>query len=96
MSKKPGLYHIEDTDLWLLPPLGGLVQQLFSEKMTTQEMKQLINEEEFAETAEAFASRFGRFQDTIGGKLLPLWLKILGERPTSFIDNLIKQRNWAY
>ena len=32
--------------------------------------------------------RFGRLQDTVGDKLLPLLLAALGERPSAAIDNL--------
>ena len=65
-------------------------EQIFTQDLTFEKMTTRITHEAFAEKTEAFASRFGRFQDTIGGKLIPLWLKILGEQPTSFIDNLNK------
>ena len=32
--------------------------------------------------------RFGRLQDTVGDKLLPLLLTVLGEKPSATIDNL--------
>lgn len=32
--------------------------------------------------------RFGRLQDTVGDKLLPLLLAALGEKPSAAIDNL--------
>ena len=41
-----------------------------------------------AEGLEAFVSRFGRMQDTIGEKLLPRWLIALAETPGSMIENL--------
>lgn len=62
--------------------------QVFSQPVTIEKIKTLTTDEAFAAQVEAFGSRFGRLQDTVGQKLLPLWLKILGERPTSFIDNL--------
>ena len=65
-------------------------QQVFSHSITIEKINTLPTDEVFAEQVEAFGSRFGRLQDTIGQKLLPLWLKILGEQPTSFIDNLNK------
>ncbi len=37
---------------------------------------------------EAFASKFNRFQDIIGDKLLPILLAWKGERVGAFIDNL--------
>lgn len=43
---------------------------------------------ELAERLEAFASRFGRMQDTIADKLLPRWLPALAETPGSQIEVL--------
>lgn len=37
---------------------------------------------------EAFVGRFGRLQDTVGDKLLPLLLAALGENPSAAVDNL--------
>jgi uncharacterized protein with HEPN domain len=37
---------------------------------------------------EAFVGRFGRLQDTVGDKLLPLLLAALGEKSSAAIDNL--------
>jgi len=44
-----------------------------------------------AERVDAFVSRFGRLQDLLGDKLLPLYLEALGERLGPAIDNL----DWA-
>ena len=41
-----------------------------------------------AERVEAFVGRFGRLQDTVGDKLLPLLLAAMGEKPAAVIDNL--------
>ncbi len=41
-----------------------------------------------AETLEAFVSRFGRMQDTIGDKLVPRTLAAQAERVGSALDNL--------
>lgn len=40
------------------------------------------------ERVEAFVGRFGRLQDTVGDKLLPVLLTALGETPAAAIDNL--------
>lgn len=37
---------------------------------------------------EAFVGRFGRLQDTVGDKLLPLLITALGEKASAAIDNL--------
>ncbi len=46
-----------------------------------------VNPED-AERLEAFVSRFGRMQDTVGEKLLPRWLEYMAERPGPLIDVL--------
>jgi len=43
-----------------------------------------------AERLDAFVSRFGRLQDTVGDKLLPALLSALAETPGPAIDNLDK------
>ena len=45
---------------------------------------------EFAMKVEAFSSRFARLQDTVGDKLLPVWLEALNERIGPAIDNFNK------
>jgi hypothetical protein len=41
-----------------------------------------------SERIEAFAARFGRLQDTLGGRLLPALLGALGEPVRTALDNL--------
>ena len=65
-------------------------QQVFSQPFTREQADSLVTDNRFAEKVEAFISRFSRVQDTVGDKLLPLWLKIQGEKVGSFIDNLDK------
>lgn len=43
-----------------------------------------------AERLDAFVSRFGRLQDTVGDKLLPALLNALAEKTGPAIDNLDK------
>ena len=52
------------------------------------EVTQLEVDSDLAERVDAFAARFGRLQDTIGDKLLPLLLANLGEKISSALDNL--------
>ncbi len=63
-------------------------QRLFAVPFTPQTAAQLETEPDLAERVEAFASRYGRLQDTLGDKLLPLLLLALGEKPGAAIDNL--------
>ena len=48
----------------------------------------LADDIDLSERVEAFVSRFGRVQDTIGDKFLPAFLAAHGERPTTFVENL--------
>ena len=62
--------------------------RLFKESFTPEQVAQLETDPDLAERVEAFVGRFGRLQDTVGDKLLPLLLSALGEKPSSAIDNL--------
>jgi hypothetical protein len=62
--------------------------KLFSFQIDAEWVKRLRDDMEAAETLEAFVSRFGRFQDTVGEKLIPRALLALAERPGAMIDNL--------
>ena len=73
------LRHLQTTDA-----------RLFIEPFSEEKAATLEKDEDLAERVEAFVSRFGRLQDTIGDKLLPRYLDALGERPLAFIDNLAK------
>lgn len=53
-------------------------------------LEDLENNEQNAEMLEAFVSRFGRLQDTVGDKLLPAILKFNLESVGSLLDNVLK------
>jgi len=63
-------------------------QRIFADPFTPQRAGQLEADPDLAERVEAFVSRFGRLQDTLGDKLLPVLLVALGETPAAAIDNL--------
>ena len=63
-------------------------QRLFGSLFTLEQATRLEENPDLAERVEAFVGRFGRLQDTVGDKLLPLLLAALGERPSATIDNL--------
>lgn len=65
-------------------------QRLFDRPFTIERATQMDMDPELAERVEAFVGRFGRLQDTVGDKLLPLLLGALGEIPAAVIDNLDK------
>lgn len=70
--------------------LVGTDRRLFDQPFSVERVKQLEIQPELAERVEAFVSRFGRLQDTVGDKLLPLLLVALGESTGVAIDNLDK------
>lgn len=63
-------------------------QQVFTEPFTAERAESLLMDEFLAEKVEAFSSRFSRYQDTLGDKLFPLWLDLVGEKQNTFLDNL--------
>lgn len=63
-------------------------QRLFGDLFTPEQATRLEEDPDLAERVEAFVGRFGRLQDTVGDKLLPLLLTALGEKPSAAIDNL--------
>ena len=63
-------------------------QRLFGRLFTLEQATRLEADHDLAERVEAFVGRFGRLQDTVGEKLLPLLLDALGEKTLAVIDNL--------
>jgi len=62
--------------------------KIFVSPFTEKRAAKLGEDEALAEKVEAYTSRFCRLQDTTGDKLLPLWLRALGERTGAVADNL--------
>lgn len=63
-------------------------QRLFAVPFTSQTAARLDTDPDLAERVEAFVGRYGRLQDTVGDRLLPLVLRALREKPGAAIDNL--------
>ena len=63
-------------------------QRLFIVPLTRKEIERLEEDIELAERVDAFVNRFGRLQDTVGDKLLPHYLNVVGETTGAAIDNL--------
>lgn len=63
-------------------------RRLFVNLFTIEQVTRLEEDHDLAERVEAFVGRFGRLQDTVGDKLLPLLLDALGEKSSAVIDNL--------
>lgn len=63
-------------------------QTLFSQPIDIAWVEAIKNQPERAEKIDAFVSRFGRLQDHLGEKALPLFSKLLGGTPKSLLDTL--------
>ena len=61
--------------------------RLFVDVLDVAWVQRLESDEGVAERLEAFVSRFGRMQDTLGDKLLPSLLRSLAEKPGTALDN---------
>ena len=53
-------------------------------------VESLENNDEHSEMLDAFVSRYGRLQDTLGDKLLPAILRLNLEKTGSQLDNLLR------
>ena len=62
--------------------------RLFLDFFTVQDLQKNELDPILAERLDAFVSRFGRLQDTVGDKLLPALLISMAEKPGAAIDNL--------
>ena len=62
--------------------------RLFAGLFTIEDARRIAIDHVLAERLDAFVSRFGRLQDTVGDKLLPAVLTALAEKPGSAIDNM--------
>ncbi len=61
---------------------------LFREFFGIEDIQKIEFDPELAERLDAFVSRFGRLQDTVGDKLLPALLTSMAEKSGDAIDNL--------
>lgn len=77
--------HLLDTD-----------RRLFANLFTIEEAQKVEADPILAERLDAFVSRFGRLQDTVGDKLLPALLSALAEAPGPAIDNLDKAEKFRF
>jgi len=70
--------------------------RLFGCGFTLENAENLENAPEQAERVDAFVGRFGRLQDTLGDKLLPVLLLAVGERTGPAIDNLDRAERFGW
>jgi len=69
--------------------------RLFGTPLTVEQAQKIATDPILTERMDAFVSRFGRLQDTIGDKLLPAMLSALAEAPGPAIDNLDKAEKFG-
>ncbi len=62
--------------------------RLFSLPISADRLADLALNDDLAERIDAFVARFGRLQDTLGDKLLPVFLQVMGERTGAVLENL--------
>ena len=62
--------------------------RLFRDFSILEDLQKIEPDPILAERLDAFVSRFGRLQDTVGDKLLPALLISMAEKPGAAIDNL--------
>lgn len=62
--------------------------RLFKAELDAAWVERLESDDDLAERLDAFVSRFGRMQDTVGDKLIPALLRSMVETTGSALDNL--------
>lgn len=70
--------------------------RLFANSFSIADAQQIETDPILAERLDAFVSRFGRLQDTVGDKLLPALLTALAETTGPAIDNLDKAEKFGF
>lgn len=77
--------------------LSDTASRLFNgQPVTNTRVAEWIQDPLTAERLDAFVARFGRLQDTVGDKLLPRLLTLLGESTGPAIDNLDKAERFSW
>lgn len=71
-------------------------RRLFGNLFTIEEVQKIETDPILAERLDAFVSRFGRLQDTVGDKLLPALLIALAEKTGPAIDNLDRAEKFGF
>lgn len=70
--------------------------QVFDDGLTFEAVEVLDTTPDLALKVEAFGSRFCRLQDTLGDKLLPALLQVLGEPDRALLINLDKAEKYGW
>jgi uncharacterized protein with HEPN domain len=70
--------------------------RVFSQSVSADRLATLESDIELAERIDAFVARFGRLQDTLGDKALPLLLRIVAEPIGTTLDNLDRAERFGW
>ena len=63
-------------------------QRLLNRPVDAEWVLRVEKDDDIAERMEAFVSRYGRLQDTLGDKLFPRLLELIGQRGKTLLDVL--------
>ena len=88
MTASPKLRFLAETVIAEAEHLQTTDGRLFAVPMTPERVAVLRADIDLAERTDAFVARFGRLQDTLADKLLPVLLDWLAEPVGPAIDNL--------
>ena len=88
MTASPKLRFLAETVIAQAEHLQTNNGRLFAVPMTPERVAALRADIDLAERTDAFVARFGRLQDTLADKLLPVLLDWLAEPVGPAIDNL--------
>ena len=70
--------------------------RLFATKLTPETLKRIAEDSLMAERLDAFVSRFGRLQDTLADKFLPVLLDAMAERKGPALENLDRAEKFGW
>ncbi len=76
--------------------LERTVDRLRTFTIDLQWVESLDNNDEHSEMLDAFVSRYGRLQNTLGDKLLPAMLRSSLEKTGSQLDNLLRAEKFGW
>lgn len=71
------------------------VNTLFTETIDLEWVHRLEDREDMAEKIDAFVGRFGRLQDHLGEKLLPIFIKLQGGQSKSLLIHWPTPNAWV-
>lgn len=90
------LCRIARKEITQLESTSGRLFNADNNPLTRQEVERWVADPALSERLDAFVARFSRLQDTIGDKLIPAILELLGENRGPAVDNLDKAEKFGW